>query len=90
MRLLILTMILAVAAIMQSPTSSAAQQLFCEHHYGLGCVPVTPETYQRCFDLALARGESAAWGERHRLNWFIYQCLAGTIPGSPRRGRRRG
>lgn len=90
MRPVILATILAGAALAQSPTSSAAQQLFCEHHYGLGCVPVTQATYQRCFDLALARGESAAWGERHRLDWFIYQCLAGTIPGSPRTGGHRG
>jgi hypothetical protein len=41
---------------------------------------VTQASYNTCFNLALARGESVAWGERRRLDWFIYQCLAGRIP----------
>jgi hypothetical protein len=41
---------------------------------------MTQASYNACFNLALARGESAAWGERHKLDWFIYQCLAGRIP----------
>jgi hypothetical protein len=40
---------------------------------------MTQASYNACFNLALARGESAAWGERHKLDWFIYQCLAGRI-----------
>ena len=45
-----------------------------------GCAPATQASYNACFNLALARGESVAWGERRRLDWFIYQCLAGRIP----------
>jgi hypothetical protein len=40
---------------------------------------MTQASYNACFNLALARGESAAWGERRKLDWFIYQCLAGRI-----------
>ena len=78
MRRFILPAILATAAVAALSTSSAAQQQFCVR--GRGCVPVTQASYNACFNLALARGESAAWGERHRLDWFIYQCLAGRIP----------
>ena len=78
MRQLILITILAVAAVTDFSIPSAAQQPFCIR--GRGCVPVTQASYNACFELALARGESAAWGERRRLDWFIYQCLAGRIP----------
>jgi hypothetical protein len=78
MRQFILPTIVAVAAVTGFSTPSAAQQQFCVH--GRGCVPVTEARYNRCFNLALARGESVAWGERRRLDWFIYQCLAGRIP----------
>jgi hypothetical protein len=78
MRRFILPAILATAAVMGVSTPGSAQQQFCVH--GRGCVPVTEASYNACFNLALARGESAAWGERRRLDWFIYQCLAGRIP----------
>lgn len=77
MRQLMLVAVLAVGAVMDLSTASAAQP-FCIR--GRGCVPVTQASYNSCFNLALARGESAAWGERRRLDWFIYQCLAGRIP----------
>ena len=78
MRQFILPAILVVAAATGTSTPSAAQQRFCIA--GRGCVPVTDASYNACFNLALARGESSAWGERHKLDWFIYQCLAGRIP----------
>jgi len=77
MRQFILPAMLAVAATTSFSTPSAAQQ-FCIA--GRGCVPMTHASYNTCFNLALARGESAAWGERHKLDWFIFQCLAGRIP----------
>jgi len=50
--------------------------------------PHITASYDACFNLALARGESSAWGERKSLNWFIYQCLAGKIPFDvPKRAR---
>jgi hypothetical protein len=78
MRQFILPAMLAVAATTGLSTPSAAQQPYCFR--GHGCVPMTQASYNACFNLALARGESVAWGERHRLDWFIYQCLAGRIP----------
>ena len=77
MRQFILPAMLAVAAATTFSTPSAAQQ-FCIG--GRGCVPVTDASYNACFNLALARGESVAWGERRKLDWFIFQCLAGRIP----------
>lgn len=78
MRKLILMTILTVVAVSDFSTVSSAQQSMCIR--GRGCVPTTQASYNSCFQLALARGESAAWGERRRLDWFIYQCLAGRIP----------
>ena len=78
MRQLILMTILALGAVTDFSTPSAAQQSVCIR--GRGCVPATQASYNSCFQLALARGESVAWGERRRLDWFIYQCLAGRIP----------
>jgi hypothetical protein len=78
MRHFMVVTILAVAAVTDFSTPSEAQP-FCVR--GRGCVPSTPASYNRCYNLALARGESVAWGERRRLDYFIYQCLAGRIPG---------
>jgi hypothetical protein len=77
MRQFILPAVLATAAITGLATQSVAQQPFCIA--GRGCVPMTQATYNACFNLALARGESVAYGERRKLDWFIYQCLAGRI-----------
>jgi len=81
MRNTALIMIIAVAAATAlSAASSPAQAQYLQCIKGRGCVPATQASYDRCFRLALARGESAAWGERRRLDWFIHQCLAGKIP----------
>jgi hypothetical protein len=77
----------AAAAISSASSPAAAQYQQCIK--GRGCVPASQPSYNDCFNLALARGESVAWGERRRLDWFIYQCLAGRIPfDEPRRARR--
>jgi hypothetical protein len=82
MRNTALIMIIALgAATAVSATSTPAQAQYQRCIKGRGCVPTTQASYNRCFNLALARGESAAWGERRSLDWFIYQCLAGRIPG---------
>ena len=88
MRNVILITILTVGAVaaISAATPSKAQYQQCIK--GRGCVLASQRSYDACFNLALARGESAAWGERHSLNWFIYQCLAGKIPfDEPRRAR---
>ena len=77
MRQFILPAILAATAVAGLSTSSDAQPQCIR---GRGCVPATPATYNECYNLAIKRGESALWGERKRLDWFIYQCLAGKIP----------
>jgi hypothetical protein len=86
----ILTMILTVCTTAISAPSSPAQAQYLHCIKGRGCEPTSQRSYNDCFNLALARGESAAWGERRSLNWFIYQCLAGKIPfDEPSRARPR-
>ena len=81
MRKAILTTMLAVGAVTAASTvSSPAQAQYQQCIRGRGCVPATQASYNACYNLAIARGESPFWGERRSLNWFIYQCLAGRIP----------
>jgi hypothetical protein len=77
MRQFILPAVLATAALASLSTPSVAKEMFCIP--GRGCVPMTQATYNACYNLALKRGESVAWGERHKLDFFIYQCLSGKI-----------
>ena len=45
---------------------------------------VSQAEYNRCFQLALARGERLSVGEERRLDLFIDACLRGKIrPGPP-------
>jgi hypothetical protein len=93
MRNVLLVTILAVSTTTILAPSSPAQAQYQQCIKGRGCVPASQRSYNACFNLALARGESAAWGERRSLNWFIYQCLAGKIPfdgNSRARARRPG
>jgi hypothetical protein len=90
MRKVLLVTILTVCTAAISTPSSPAQAQYLHCIKGRGCEPASQRSYNACFNLALARGESAAWGERRSLNWFIYQCLAGKIPfDEPNRGRPR-
>jgi hypothetical protein len=78
----ILTTMLAVGAVTAVSTVNSpaqAQYLQCDR-WGRGCVPATQASYNACYNLAIARGESPLWGERRKLDWFIFQCLAGRIP----------
>ena len=77
MRLAFIATALAVSTIALS-TPSFAQYQHCIA--GRGCVPATQESYNACFNLALARGLNVSVGDRYNLNYFIYQCLAGRIP----------
>jgi hypothetical protein len=87
---ILLTILTVGAAAAISSASSPAEAQYQQCIKGRGCVPASQRSYNACFNLALARGESAAWGERRSLNWFIYQCLAGKIPfNENNRARRR-
>jgi len=68
-------------------TPSFAQRQFAQRQHaqtlciaGRGCVPSTNESYNACFQLALARGLTVSRGDFQNLNFFIYQCLEGRIP----------
>ncbi|HKE56468.1 MAG TPA: hypothetical protein VKB46_07200 [Pyrinomonadaceae bacterium] len=90
MRNVLLVAILAVSTTPILAPSSPAQAQYSQCIKGRGCVPASQRSYNDCFNLALARGESVAWGERKRLDWFIYQCLEGKIPfDEPSRARAR-
>jgi hypothetical protein len=87
-KVLLITTLTITAAILAPSSPTQAQYLHCIK--GRGCEPASQRSYNACFNLALARGESPAWGERRSLNWFIYQCLAGKIPfDEPNRVRTR-
>jgi hypothetical protein len=85
-RFTILTVgVMAAISAPRSPAQAQYQQCI----KGRGCVPTSQASYDACFNLALARGESSSWGERKSFNWFIYQCLEGKIPfDEPKRARR--
>jgi len=83
MRQFILMTILAAAALTAVATPSFAAyregtSSYC--YFGYGCVPMTASSYNACYQLALARGQSPARWDRHSREYFIYQCLAGRIP----------
>jgi hypothetical protein len=81
MRKAILTTMLAVGAVTAASTmSSPAQAQYQQCISGRGCVPATQASYNACYNLAIARGESPLSGRNKKLDWFIYQCLAGRIP----------
>ena len=81
MRKAILVTMLAVGAVTAvSTVSSPAQAQYQQCIRGRGCVPATQASYNACYDLAIARGESPLSGRNKKLDWFIYQCLAGRIP----------
>jgi hypothetical protein len=41
---------------------------------------VSPQAYNRCFQLAMARGQNTSNGDRYSLEVFIDACLRGKIP----------
>jgi hypothetical protein len=82
MRKGLFAMILVVSAVPAASTVSSpahAQYLHCVK--GRGCLPTTEASYNACFNLALRRGLNVSRGDRRNLDSFIYQCLAGRIPG---------
>jgi hypothetical protein len=48
---------------------------------GMSCVPMTPQTYNRCYQLALKRGFSVYRFDDYYREGFIHKCLRGRIPG---------
>ena len=77
MRHAIPMMMLALAALAASPTTSKAQYSHCVSGYG--CVPTTQESYNACFQLALRRGLTVTVGDHRSLNMFILDCLTGRV-----------
>ena len=72
--------ILATVATLVSLPMAAEQSSALRQYQG----GMSQAEYNRCFQLALARGESVSVGEERRLNLFIDACLRGkTRPGPP-------
>ena len=71
------TMAMLVASAVAGLSTSADAQ---RSRYPQNQVTITPEAYNRCFQLALKRGENTSVGEQRRLELFIAACLAGKIP----------
>lgn len=47
---------------------------------GGACVTTSAANYNRCVDLALRRGLLLTKDDRHNLDLFLYQCVAGRVP----------
>jgi hypothetical protein len=76
----ILTVGAAVAILSASSTAEAQYQQCIK---GRGCVPTSQRSYNACFNLALARGESAAWAN-------AAASTGSSINASPGRSRSMG
>jgi hypothetical protein len=46
---------------------------------GGGCLTTTAANYQSCVDLALRRAVLLTRDDRHVLDRFVYQCVAGRV-----------
>ena len=80
MRYAMLATVLAASVLTAGAgTPAEAQYLHCVK--GRGCQPTSQASYNACFSLALRRGLNVSRGDRRNLDSFIYQCLAGKIPG---------
>lgn len=77
----ILYALLAIAIVATFATSKLALSqgttLVCRP--GGNCLSTTPANYNSCVDLALRRGLLLTKGDRHNLNVFIYDCIAGRV-----------
>jgi hypothetical protein len=68
---------LLVAGVVAAMSSAAdAQRSRFPQNSGM----VTQEAYNRCFHLALARGQNMSNSDRYSLELFMAACLAGRIP----------
>ena len=67
---------LVISALAGLSTSADAQRSLRPQHQGT----VTQEAYNRCFQLALARGQNTSNGDRANLDLFMAACLRGKIP----------
>ena len=72
----VMTAMLVASAVAGLSTSADAQRSRYPQYQGT----VSQDAYNRCFQLALKRGESTSVGEEKRLDLFIAACLAGKIP----------
>jgi hypothetical protein len=75
MRTAIMAMLIA-GAVAGLSTSADAQRSRQLQNQGV----VSQEAYNRCFQLALARGQNTSVGDKRDLEVFIAACLAGKIP----------
>ena len=68
--------LLVASAVAGLSTSADAQRSLRPQNQGT----VSQEAYNRCFQLALARGQNTSVGDRDSLELFIAACLRGKIP----------
>jgi hypothetical protein len=75
MRTAMIAMVIA-ATVAGLSTSANAQRSKYPQNQGT----VSQEAYNRCFQLALARGQNTSIGDKRNLEMFVASCLAGKIP----------
>jgi len=82
MRQIILVLVAAgmvAASATSNLTLSQGGTMVCRP--GGACIQTTTETYNRCVDLALRRGQNLSKGDRHNFDLFVYACVAGRVRG---------
>jgi hypothetical protein len=67
---------LVVGAVAGLSTTADAQR----SRYPQNQPTITQEAYNRCLQLALARGENLGVGNMHQVELFVAACLRGKIP----------
>jgi hypothetical protein len=75
MRTAMMAMLVAGAVVGLSTAADAQRSRFLQNS---GQVP--QEAYNRCLQLALARGQNLSNGDRKSLDLFVDSCLRGKIP----------
>jgi hypothetical protein len=78
----IVALTLAVSFAAATPSSASARPyptIHCSEPGG-PCIGTNSRSYQSCVDLGQERGYNLGKGDRHFLDLFVYQCLAGRVP----------
>jgi hypothetical protein len=69
----------ATAAPRRVPQQQQGTLPYCPE--GMSCVPMTTESFNRCYALAKQRGYTDRRVDDYYREGFIHKCLSGRVPG---------
>jgi hypothetical protein len=70
---------IAVVTIFATSNFALSQGMTTVCRPGGGCLTTTAAIYNSCVDLAIRRGVLLTKDDRHTLDRFVYQCVAGRV-----------